>query len=164
MSGAEDGVGRGSLGVAGGLALLAFMAADARVACAEAPLEALSVDTATGPHRFKVEVMRTEPERERGLMFRKTMSRDHGMLFEYQTEQPVTFWMHNTYLPLDLIFIAKDGRVVNVAHDAKPMDDSLIPSAGAALGVLELDAGTAKAIDLKAGDRVHHKMFGDATR
>ena len=149
-----------SKGVAAALVLLASTV----VAHAEAPLESLTIDTASGPHRFKVEVMRTEPERERGLMYRKTMARDHGMLFEYPTEQPVTFWMHNTYLPLDLIFIGKDGRVVNVAPDAKPMDDSLIPSAGPALGVLELDAGTAKTIDLKAGDLVRHKMFGDAAR
>ncbi len=148
-------------GLALGLALLVGVAVVAR---AEAPLEALTIDTASGPHRFKVEVMRTEPDRERGLMYRKTMARDHGMLFEYQSEQPVTFWMHNTYLPLDLIFIARDGRVANVAHDAKPMDDALIPSAGPALGVLELDAGMAKAIDLKAGDVVHHKMFGDPPR
>ena len=114
-----------SQGLAFGLALLAG------AAHAEAPLEALTIDTASGAHRFRVEVMRTEPERERGLMYRKTMARDHGMLFEYQSEQPVTFWMHNTYLPLDLIFIGKDGRVVNVARDAKPMDDSLIPSVGA---------------------------------
>ena len=147
-----------SQGLALGLALLAG------AAHAEAPLEALTIDTATGAHRFKVEVMRTEPERERGLMYRKTMARDHGMLFEYQSEQPVTFWMHNTYLPLDLIFIGKDGRVVNVARDAKPMDDSLIPSSGPALGVLELDAGTAKTIGLKPGDVVRHTMFGDVGR
>ncbi len=147
-------------GSAIGLALLAGVAA----ARAEAPLEALTIDTASGPHRFKVEVMRTDSERERGLMYRKTMARDRGMLFEYQREQPVTFWMHNTYLPLDLIFIGKDGRVVNVAADAKPMDDSLIPSAGPALGVLELDAGMAKTIDLKAGDVVHHTMFDDGSR
>ncbi len=150
-------------GTKGATAAVVFLASIV-AAHAEAPLEPLTIDTASGPHRFKVEVMRTEPERERGLMYRKTMPRDHGMLFEYQAEQPVAFWMHNTYLPLDLIFIGKDGRVVNVARDAKPMDDSLIPSAGPALGVLELDAGSAKAIDLKAGDVVHHKMFGDATR
>lgn len=150
----------GLIGVLVGLALFA----GAEVARAQAPVEALSVDTASGQHRFKVEVMRTEQDREKGLMFRKSMARDHGMLFEYQKEQPVTFWMHNTYLPLDLIFIAKDGQVLNIAHDAKPMDDSLIPSAGAALGVLEVDAGTAKAIDLAPGDRVHHKMFGDMAR
>ena len=150
-------------GTKGATAAVVFLASIV-AAYAEAPLEPLTIDTASGQHRFKVEVMRTEPERERGLMYRKTMPQDHGMLFEYQAEQPVAFWMHNTYLPLDLIFIGKDGRVVNVARDAKPMDDSLIPSAGPALGVLELDAGSAKAIDLKAGDVVHHKMFGDATR
>ena len=150
----------GSKGLVLGLALLSGLS----VAHAEAALESLTISTASGPHRFKVEVMRTEAERERGLMYRKTMAVDHGMLFEYQSEQPVTFWMHNTYLPLDLIFIGKDGRVLNVARDAKPMDESLIPSAGPALGVLELDAGTAKTIDLQAGDVVHHKMFGDAAR
>lgn len=150
----------GFKGVSLGFALVAGLTA----AHAEAPLESLSINTASGPHRFKVEVMRTEPERERGLMYRKTMAADHGMLFEYQSEQPVTFWMHNTYLPLDLVFIDKGGRVLNVARDAKPMDESLIPSAGPALGVLELDAGTAKTIDLKAGDVVHHTMFGDGAR
>ena len=133
-------------------------------ACAAAPLEVLTIDTANGPHRFKVEVMRTETDRERGLMFRKTMAHDRGMLFEYPDEQNVAFWMHNTYLPLDMVFIAKDGRVVSVARDAKPMDDTLIPSGGPALGVLEVDAGTAKSIDLRIGDRVHHRMFGDAKR
>ena len=151
--------------VLGRSAAIAFMGvAGMAAAHAAESLEGLTVDTASGPHRFKVEVMRTEPDRERGLMFRKTMARDHGMLFEYEAEQPVAFWMHNTYLPLDIVFIGKDGRVVHVARDAKPMDDSLIPSGSPALGVLELDAGTAKAIDLKDGDRVHHAMFGDAAR
>lgn len=149
----------GTRGAVIGLALLAGTAARA-----EAPLETLTIDTATGAHRFKVEVMRTEPDRERGLMFRKTMARDHGMLFEYEHEQPVAFWMHNTYLPLDLIFVDRSGRVINVAHDAKPMDDSLIPSAAPALGVLEVDAGVAAAIGLKPGDTIRHKMFGDVAR
>ncbi len=132
--------------------------------CAEARLEPLTVVTASGPHPFKVEVMRTEPERERGLMYRKSMSRDHGMLFQYPTEQPVTFWMHNTYLPLDMVFIDRSGHVVSVARDAKPMDDTLIPSGGPALGVLELDAGVAGAIGLKPGDLVRHAMFGNGGR
>ena len=113
-------------GVVVGRAALAAgaLVAAATSALAAESLEGLTVDTASGPHRFKVEVMRTEPERERGLMYRKTMARDHGMLFEYQSEQPVAFWMHNTYLPLDIVFIGKNGRVVHVARDAKPMDDT----------------------------------------
>lgn len=147
-----------------GLAGLALAASIGAALAQSAPLEKLTIDTATGAHGFKVEVMRTEPERERGLMYRKTMPRDHGMLFQYPSEQPVTFWMHNTYLPLDMIFIDKAGRVVSVARDAKPMDDTLIPSEGPALGVLEVDAGVAASIGLKPGDVVHHAMFGAPAR
>ena len=126
---------------------------------AEAAVDDLTITTATGPHHFAVEVMRTRDELERGLMFRREMANDRGMLFDFGSPQPVTMWMKNTYLPLDMVFIASNGRVVSVKQDAEPLSEKTIPSGGDVLGVLELDAGTAKRIGLKPGDRVSDPMF-----
>ena len=135
------------------------------LARAAGPVEPLVIDTASGAHRFTVEWMMTETEREHGLMDRKTLDRDHGMLFDFRPNpSPVVFWMKDTYLPLDMIFIGADGRVVSIAHDAKPMDTTMIPSNAPTLGVLEVDAGVADAIGVKAGDKVEHAMFGDAPK
>ena len=131
-------------------------------AWAGGPVRPLVLETAGGPHRFMVEWQRTEAEREHGLMDRKSMPRDHGMLFDFRPHAvPVVFWMKDTYLPLDMIFIGDDGRVVSIKHDAKPMDETMIPSNAPTLGVLEVDAGVADAIGLKVGDKVEHEMFGD---
>ncbi len=126
---------------------------------ASAAVDDLTITTATGPHHFAVEVMRTRDELERGLMFRREMATDHGMLFDFGAPQPVTMWMKNTYLALDMVFIASDGRVVSVKQDAEPLSEKTISSGGDVLGVLELDAGTAKRIGLKPGDRVSDPMF-----
>ena len=126
---------------------------------ARAAVDDLTITTATGPHHFAVEVMRTPDELERGLMFRRQMATDHGMLFDFGSPQPVTMWMKNTYLPLDMVFIASNGRIVSVKQDAEPLSEKTIPSGGDVLGVLELDAGTAKRIGLKPGDVVADPMF-----
>lgn len=127
------------------------------------PDQRLEIDTATGAHIYSVEVMRTPAERERGLMDRRSMPQDHGMLFDFQTEQPVIFWMKDTYIPLDMIFVGKTGRVVGIKHDAKPLDDkTLIPSGAPTLGVIELNGGAAKAIGLEIGDLVKNPLFHDA--
>ena len=126
---------------------------------ASAAVDDLTITTATGPHHFAVEVMRTRDELERGLMFRREMATDHGMLFDFGAPQPVTMWMKNTYLALDMVFIARDGRIVSVKQNAEPLSEKTIPSGGDVLGVLELDAGTAKRIGLKPGDVVSDPMF-----
>ncbi len=126
---------------------------------ADAGVDDLTITTASGPHHFAVEVMRTPDELERGLMFRREMASDHGMLFDFGSPQPVTMWMKNTYLSLDMVFIASDGRIVSVKRDAEPLSEKTIPSGGNVLGVLELDAGTAKRIGLKPGDLVADPMF-----
>lgn len=142
------------------LVALSLCAGAARAA---GPVSPLVVDTASGPHRFTVEWMTTEAEREHGLMDRKSMARDHGMLFDFRPRPAnVAFWMKDTYLPLDIVFIGPNARVVSIKHDAKPMDETIIPSNAPTLGVLELDAGVANAIGLKVGDKVEHAMFGDA--
>ena len=126
---------------------------------ADAAVDDLTITTTSGPHHFAVEVMRTRDELERGLMFRREMAPDHGMLFDFGSPQPVTMWMKNTYLPLDMVFIASDGRIVSVKRDAEPLSEKTIPSGGNVLGVLELDAGTAKRIGLKPGDLVADPIF-----
>jgi hypothetical protein len=122
-------------------------------------LESLSIVTASGRHDFSVEVMRTDAGRERGLMFRRYLPRDRGMLFDFGVEQPIMMWMKNTYLPLDMIFIARTGRVIGIAADTEPLSETIIRSEAPAYAVLEVNAGTAARIGLKIGDRVRHPMF-----
>ena len=119
----------------------------------------LSVVTASGTHRYSVEIAADEPTREHGLMDRRKMAADHGMLFEFPTRAPVTFWMKNTYLPLDMLFIDSDGIVRHIYRDAKPMSEDLIPSEAPVTGVLELNAGQAAAIGARPGDKVIFPFF-----
>jgi uncharacterized membrane protein (UPF0127 family) len=126
----------------------------------ESGLETLEIVTASGSHEFSVEVMRSGPQRERGLMFRRYLPQDRGMLFDFGVERPIMMWMKNTYLPLDMIFIGRTGKVVGVAKDAEPLSEKIIPSGAPAYGVLEVNAGTAAQIGLKIGDSVRHPMFG----
>ncbi|WP_245412096.1 DUF192 domain-containing protein [Methylocella silvestris] len=136
-----------------------FAALRAVADSAGAKLEPLEIVTPTGPHAFLVEVMRTEVGRERGLMYRRSMPQDRGMLFDFGVEQPIQMWMKNTYLPLDMIFISRSGKVVGVAENAEPLSETIIPSRAPAYGVLELNAGAAARIGLKIGDSVRHSMF-----
>lgn len=105
-------------------------------------------------HRYTVEVARTATEQARGLMQRKSMPRRHGMLFPMDPPREATFWMEGTILPLDIVFIAPDHRIVSIAADAVPFSRAMIASHGTVGAVLELNAGEAKRIGLVAGDRV----------
>lgn len=130
-------------------------------ACAtEAGTEPLTIVTSSGPHAFAVEVMRTPAQLEKGLMFRRFLPADRGMLFDFKVEQPVMMWMKNTYLSLDMIFIGKSGRVISIAADTEPLSEHIIPSGGPVLAVLEVNAGTAAKIGLKVGDKVRNQLFG----
>jgi len=122
-------------------------------------LETLEITTASGEHNFSVEVMRTPAELEKGLMYRRFLPEDRGMLFDFQAEKPVMMWMKNTYVPLDMIFIGKSGKVVSIAQHAEPMSEKIISSGKPSYGVLEVNAGTASKIGLKVGDEVHHPLF-----
>ncbi|MFM9936223.1 MAG: DUF192 domain-containing protein [Novosphingobium sp.] len=114
----------------------------------------LTVTGATGVHVFKVEVAATFGEQERGLMFRNAMGEDEGMIFPMDPPRPTAFWMKNTVIPLDIIFIGADHKVLNVAANAVPYDMRPLPSVGAAAGVLELIGGRAAALGIKPGDTV----------
>jgi len=119
----------------------------------------LEIVTANGPHRFVVEIVASQTARSRGLMFRRALAPDAGMLFDYQVEQPVSMWMKNTFIPLDMLFIAGDGRVVNIAQRTVPHSLRPIPSAGPVRAVLEVAAGTVDRLKIKAGDLIRHAIF-----
>ena len=126
------------------------------------PVEPLQIVTHDGRvHRFRVEIADTYASRERGLMFRRSLAPDAGMLFDFKTEQPVAFWMKNTLIPLDMLFIDPHGRVVNVAAMARPMSEANIPSDGPVLGVLEIRGGRAAEIGVQPGDQVRERIFGN---
>lgn len=146
----------------GSLAVMLFVAGCAAggKAGADPLLEPLEIVTATGVHRFKVEIADSEEERARGLMFRESLGRDRGMLFQFPDSAERSFWMKNTYIPLDIIYIAADGRIVSIAPQTTPFSESPVPSYGAAKGVLELNGGQAAELGIKAGDRVRHPFFG----
>ena len=122
-------------------------------------LEALQIVTATGTHDFQVEIAKDEASRARGLMDRRFMPADHGMLFEFDREAPESFWMKDTYIPLDMIFISRAGVVTNIAANAEPLSERAIPSGPPCMAVLELNGGAAARIGLKVGDKVRHPFF-----
>lgn len=151
--------------------LLAFAVAAVISACAAVPAasetpqiillktEPLEIVTPSGRTKLTVEVADTPPTRERGLMYRKSLAPDRGMLFDFRKPQPVAFWMRNTLIPLDLVFIRADGTVLSIARNARPLDESPIPSGGPIRGVLELAGGRAAQIGVLPGDRIVHRIF-----
>ncbi len=118
----------------------------------------LSLTARGKTQRYTVEVAATPLEQERGLMFRTTMPRHHGMIFLFDPPKQATFWMENTVLPLDLIFIAPDNRVLSIGANAKPYSRDIIDSGGTVSAVLELNAGEAARIGLQVGDRVGYQL------
>jgi uncharacterized protein len=141
------------------LAFIVFLAASAGVPTRAGSPDSLEIDTATGRHAFQVEIADNDASRERGLMDRRYMAADHGMLFEFMSDAPQSFWMKNTYIPLDMIFIASSGIVTHIAANAEPLSERVIPSGGPCIAVLELNGGTAASIGLKVGDKVRHPFF-----
>ncbi len=131
----------------------------AQTPASAAAQDTIEIVTSSGVHAFSVELATDDAERARGLMYRKSLPEGHGMLFDFQTDQPVQFWMRNTYISLDMIFIRGDGRVLNIAQNATPLSDTLIPSAGPVRGVLEVIAGTARKYHIAPGDRVTGSFF-----
>ena len=141
------------------LAFVVFLAASASVGARSGELDSLEIVTATGRHVFQVEIANNDATRERGLMDRRFMAADHGMLFEFDRNEPVSFWMKNTYIPLDMILIAPSGVVTHIAANAEPLCERVIPSGDACIAVLELNGGMAASIGLKVGDKVRHPFF-----
>ena len=125
----------------------------------------LTIHSASGVHRFTVEVAATPEQQERGLMFRRSLAPDRGMIFPYSPPQLVGFWMRNTLIPLDMVFIRADGRIARCVHElgaaeharvatAKPLDETVVPGGEPVVAVLEIAGGRAAQLGIVAGDRV----------
>jgi uncharacterized protein len=124
-----------------------------------AELQTLEIASKAGVHVFQVEMAITSEEKERGLMFRRELPEGQGMLFDFQFDQNVAFWMKNTYIPLDMLFIRADGRILRIAENTEPLSERNIPSGGPVRAVLEVIGGTAKKLGIAAGDRVGGSIF-----
>ncbi len=151
------------------LALLALMALPALAAEDPAPApvdfgpaEPLRIDTHNGPVDLQVEIADNDEERARGLMYRTGLADDAGMLFDFKTPQKVSFWMKNTLIPLDMLFIGADGHIAAIARNARPKSLRHIPSGVPVLAVLEIGGGRARKLGIERGDVVHHRLFGNA--
>jgi uncharacterized protein len=119
----------------------------------------LAIVTAKGArHVFDVEVVRTPEDQMRGLMFRPSMPETHGMLFPFAQSQPMAFWMKNTRIPLDIVFIDAGGKIINIGQGV-PFSLAPVPSAAPAKAVLEINSGTCARLGIAAGDVVEHPFF-----
>ena len=128
------------------------------------PQSDLVIQTTKGPQRFRVELADNDQSRARGMMFRTSMAPDTGMLFDFKQEQMASFWMRNTLLPLDMLFIKADGTILNIHQRAIPHDETGINSDGPVRAVLEVNGGTASRLGIRAGDKVEHAIFGTPPR
>jgi uncharacterized protein len=127
---------------------------------APASLEKLIIVTQAGEsHILSVEVMRSELERAKGLMHRRYLPPNRGMLFDFKITAPVQMWMQNTYIPLDMLFIRANGTIARIAANTEPLSTRVIPSGEPVLAVLEINAGLAEKLKISVGDRVQHGLF-----
>ncbi len=124
-------------------------------------VDTLKVTSGDQSHTFNVEVADTPDETARGLMFRESMAEDAGMLFEFDPPREPQMWMKNTLIPLDMLFLDEAGQVIAIARSAQPGSLRRITPGTAVKGVLELNGGQAKALDIQAGAIVHHEIFGN---
>jgi uncharacterized membrane protein (UPF0127 family) len=123
----------------------------------------LWIETAAGArHHFAIELALTSAQQAQGLMFRESLAPDAGMLFIFPEARQASFWMKNTLIPLDMMFIGADGRIVNIARRTKPLTTDSVPSEGPVLAVLEVNGGLADLLGIRRGDLVAHEAFGTA--
>jgi uncharacterized protein len=127
---------------------------------AQFPTAPLTIITASGPHRFTVEVATTPAQMMQGLMFRQSLAPDAGMLFDYQTPSMASMWMKNTLIPLDMLFVDAKGHIVNIHERAVPGSLDAIAAAAPVRAVIELNGGTAARLAIRPGDRVVFPIFG----
>ncbi len=122
---------------------------------------ALTIELADGTrHAMDVELARTPLQQAQGLMYRRDLAPDAGMLFVYSRDEPRSMWMKNTYIPLDMLFLARDGRVVQIVERAVPHSLATIASKESVAAVLELNGGTVDRLGIAPGDRVLHPALG----
>ena len=116
----------------------------------------LTIRSATGTHKFNVQVAATPDQQEQGLMFYRSLGPDEGMIFPYDPPQDVAFWMKNTLIPLDMVFIRADGTIARIAT-AKPLDETPVPAGEPIVAVLEIRGGRAAELGIRANDKVDWK-------
>jgi uncharacterized membrane protein (UPF0127 family) len=121
--------------------------------------QTLEIVSKNGVHVFSVELAVTDEERQKGLMFRRSLPESQGMLFDFKQDQDVSMWMRNTLVSLDMIFIRGDGRILRIAENTQTESDRIISSGGPVRAVLEVVAGTAKKFGIAPGDRVASPIF-----
>ncbi len=119
----------------------------------------LTIETASGPKEFTVEVAKSSAQQSQGLMFRRRLAADAGMLFVYRRVAPVAMWMQNTFIPLDMLFIGAGGKIVKIVPNTTPLSLDVITSDAPVRAVFEVGAGTAKRLGIKTGDTVEHRIF-----
>jgi uncharacterized protein len=120
---------------------------------------ALTIITASGPHPFNVEVAATPDQTEQGLMFRRELAPDGGMLFDFKQPTMATMWMRNTLIPLDMLFVDAKGRIAHIHERAVPQSDAIIAATSPVRAVIELNGGTVARLGIKPGDRVIFPIF-----
>ncbi|CAK0743689.1 DUF192 domain-containing protein [Azospirillaceae bacterium] len=146
------------------LALLSLLAAPVSLAQSSEPVvfgqSKIVVETRAGGRLpFEVEIAETPDQLHQGLMFRDSLPDTGGMLFLLPSEQVASFWMRNTFLPLDLLFIAHNGRITNIHHRASPGSMTILNSSEPVRGVLEINGGMAQRLGIRAGDHLRHPAF-----
>ncbi|HEX5453221.1 MAG TPA: DUF192 domain-containing protein [Stellaceae bacterium] len=127
------------------------------------PTAPLTIDSASGPHRFTVEVATTPAQMEQGLMFRLHLAPDAGMIFDFKHPTDAEMWMKNTLIPLDMLFVDAKGRIVNIHQRAVPQSTEAIGAAAPVRAVIELNGGTAARLGIRPGDRVIFPIFGSGS-
>jgi len=126
------------------------------------PRDRLTIETAAGARfPFQIEVARSAAQQAQGLMYRRTLAEDAGMLFVYGKDWPVSMWMKNTLIPLDMLFIDRGGRIAYIECRTVPGSLRAISAGKPVAGVLEVNGGTADRLGIAVGDRVIHPAFGD---
>jgi len=140
--------------------MMALTTAPSCGSAAKLQVEPVIVVSETGRHLINAEIADTPETRATGLMFRRSLDADAGMLFIYDTPQNITMWMRNTYISLDMIFADARGRIIRIARNTEPFSTDIIAAGGLAKVVLEVPAGTARRLKLKPGDRLEHRAVG----
>jgi uncharacterized protein len=124
----------------------------------------LTIVGTSGNHRFTVELAETPGQQEQGLMFRRALAPDAGMLFDFKQPTMATMWMRNTLIPLDMLFVDQQGLIVNIAQRAVPQSDQTIAAAAPVRAVIELNGGTTERLGIEPGDRVLYSIFGSVPK
>ncbi len=144
--------------LAAAVSLLALPAAAQLVGFATSPMV---IETADGRrHPFTVELALTDAQQMQGLMYRRSLAPDRGMLFVYPVDAPLAMWMKNTYIALDMLFLQADGRIINIIENVPPLTLDSRPADRPARAAVELAAGTAARLGIRPGDRVIHERLG----